>query len=105
MSRGQDLLMVVLQRVGLIFKTSLGLKKGFLNKSLPKFPKARDDRVFNPKPKKGRIVVHQPRKLLKGVARGIMVIDLKQLVLIIPQRIITFMLSALEVIKRLLPMW
>ena len=47
---GKINLMVVLQKVVFIFKTRLGSKRGFLIK----FPKARDDRVFNPKPKKGR---------------------------------------------------
>ena len=50
MSIEQDLLKVVLQRVDLILKTSLGLRRGFLMKS----HKASDDRLSKPKPKKGR---------------------------------------------------
>ena len=46
---GQSHLMVVFQRVGLIIKSSLGSKRGFLIK----FLKDRDDRVSNPKPKNG----------------------------------------------------
>ena len=57
-------------------------EKRVSNQVPSKFPKARDDRVFNPKPKKRRILVHQPRKLVKGVARGIIVIALKEQIIV-----------------------
>ena len=53
MLRGKDLLMEVLQRIGLRYKTSLDLNSGFLIKFFPNF-KASDNRVYNPKPKKGK---------------------------------------------------
>ena len=44
----QSHLMVVLQMIGLISKESLCSNSGFLKK-FTKFPKARDDKVSNPK--------------------------------------------------------
>ena len=53
------------------------LKKRVSNKVLSKFPKARDDRMSNPNPKKGKIQVHQPRsQLVERVARNTIVIVL-----------------------------
>ena len=54
MPRGQDLLIVVLKRVGLRFKTSLGSRRGCPIKFLPSTVRLGIDRVYNSKPKKGR---------------------------------------------------
>ena len=54
MLRGQDLLMDVLQRIGLRYKTSLGLRSGFQSQVPFKFSKDSGDRVSNPKFKKGK---------------------------------------------------
>ena len=53
MPRGKDLLMEVLQRIGLRYKTSLGLQSG--SSLVPSmFLKASGDRVSNPKFKRGK---------------------------------------------------
>ena len=54
-------------------------KKRFSNHVPPDFPKARDDRMFKPNPKKGKDIIHQPRiQLVVGVATSIIVIVIRE---------------------------
>ena len=50
-------------------------KKTVSNNVPSRFPKTRDDKVSYPKPKRERVLVHQPRsQLVESVGRIIMVI-------------------------------
>ena len=72
MQRGQDLFMVVLQSVGIIFKTSLGLRRGFLIKFLHSSVSIRMIGCLPLSLKSERILVHQPkRQLVESVERTI----------------------------------
>ena len=64
MSIEQDLLKVVLQRVDLILKTSLGLRRGFLIKFLLSSPSLEMIGCLNLSLKREEILVHQKRSLL-----------------------------------------
>ena len=64
MQRGQDLFMVVLQSVGIIFKTSLGLRRGFLIKFLLSSPSLEMIGCLNLSLKRERVLVLQLRILL-----------------------------------------
>ena len=60
--KSKDVLMVVLQRLDIQVKRRF--KKKFANQVLSKFSKACDDRVSNPKLKKGRDTSSPNNKLL-----------------------------------------
>ena len=75
MLRGQGHLMMLLQRVGLISKTSLSLRKGFLTKfhTISLTPVMIGCLTLSLR--RERILVHQPRsQLVKSVARNIIMI-------------------------------
>ena len=59
MPRGKVLLMVVFQRVGLRYKTSLGLRKGFLIKFVPSSLRIGMIRCLTLSQKREWILVHQ----------------------------------------------
>ena len=75
MPRGQGLFMVVLQRVGLTFNTSLGYRRGPLIKFLQNFPRVGMIGYLTLSLKREELLSHQTRRpLVENVARRIMVI-------------------------------
>ena len=71
MLRGQDLLMEVLQRISLRYKTRLGLRSGFLIKYLPSFPRLGMIGCLTITLRREGILVHPTRSLhVPSVEKG-----------------------------------
>ena len=84
MPRGQDIFIVVLQRVGLISKTILGSRRGFLTKFLPSSLRLGMIGSLTLSLKRDGVLIHQPqRQLMDGVARSIMVIFLREWIIVL----------------------
>ena len=76
--RRQDLLMVVLQRIGLRYKTSVDLTSGFLIKFIPISLRLVCIGCLTLRLKRERVLFHQSRsELVEIVARSTMVIALR----------------------------
>ena len=78
MLRGLDNLMEAPQRIYLRYKISLNLRSGVKNQLPTKFPRARPNRVSNPKFKKGKVLIFQERsQLVESVVKSSMVRDVR----------------------------
>ena len=84
MPRGKDLLMEVLQRIGLRYKTSLGLRSRFQVNFLPSSQSLVVIGCLTLSLKTKGILVHeQSSQLGNGVARSIMVIALREWIIVL----------------------
>ena len=78
MLRRQDLLIEVLQRIGLRYKTRLDLRSEFQVKSLPSFERLVVIGYLTLNSKRKKVLIHQSRRqLVESVARSTMVIVLR----------------------------
>ena len=84
-------MMVVLQRIGLKYKTSLGLRSGFLIKFLLSFQRLCRIGFLTLSLKKEKVLVHQPSsQLVESVARSTMVIVLReQIIVLVVVKVVT----------------
>ena len=78
MLKGQDLFMVVLQSVGIIFKTSLGLRRGFQVKFLPSSQSLVVIGCLTLSGRRKNVLIHKPRiQIVESVARSTGMITLR----------------------------